>query len=139
MQGLHCLWTVNQLPRLLAQDRVQLQVAFLRCRRRICREIDAPLMANNIEGGLTPLLPASDLEVVGYAVVAFPVATTYAVAAAVGRLMQHLQSAGTTAGWPGEMLDFTAFNTLVGLPELRAAEEGDLAFARALAAGKDRH
>jgi 2,3-dimethylmalate lyase len=100
--------------------------------RRICSEIDAPLMANNIEGGLTPLLPAAELEAVGYAMVAFPVATTYAVAAAIGSLLRHLHGHGTTAGWPGGMLDFTAFNRLVGLPEMRAAEEHDLAFARRL-------
>jgi 2-methylisocitrate lyase-like PEP mutase family enzyme len=105
--------------------------------RRICTEIDAPVMANNIEGGLTPLLPAAELEAIGYAMVAFPVATTYAVAAAIGSLMRHLQTNGTTAGWAGEMLDFTAFNQLVGLPELRAAEERDLAFARALVGNKN--
>ena len=101
--------------------------------RRICAEIDAPVMANNIEGGLTPLLPATELEAIGYAMVAFPVATTYAVAAAIRSLMQHLHGTGTTAGWPGEMLDFESFNRLVGLPTLRDAEERDLAFARRLA------
>ena len=100
--------------------------------RRICAEIDAPVMANNIEGGLTPLLPAAELETIGYAMVAYPVATTYAIAATIGSLMRHLQANGTTAGWPSKMLDFTAFNQLVGLPELRAAEERDLAFARQL-------
>jgi methylisocitrate lyase len=105
--------------------------------RRICAAIDAPLMANNIEGGLTPLLPATELEAIGYAMVAFPVATTYAVAAAIRGLMQHLHTNGTTAGFSGEMLDFTAFNALVGLPQLRAAEERDLAFARQLAGRVD--
>lgn len=100
--------------------------------RRICSQIDAPVMANNIEGGLTPLLPAAELQAIGYAMVAFPVATTYAIAATIGSLMRHLHGNGTTAGWPGEMLDFTAFNQLVGLAELRAAEERDLAFARQL-------
>jgi methylisocitrate lyase len=103
--------------------------------RRICAEIDAPVMANNIEGGMTPLLQAAELEAIGYAMVAFPVATTYAVAAAIGSLMRHLHGTGTTAGWPGEMLDFTAFNRLVGLPALREAEERDLAFARRLVGG----
>ena len=100
--------------------------------RRICGEIDAPCMANNIEGGLSPFLPAAELQAIGYAMVAFPVATSYAVAAAIGRLMRTLQATGTTAGMADAMLDFTAFNALVGLPELRAAEERDLAFARRL-------
>jgi hypothetical protein len=46
--------------------------------------------------------------------------------------LRHLHGHGTTAGWPSGMLDFTAFNQLVGLPEMRAAEEHDLAFARRL-------
>lgn len=100
--------------------------------RRICGEIDGPCMANNIEGGLSPFLPAAELQAIGYAMVAFPVATSYAVAAAIGRLMRTLQATGTTAGMADAMLDFTAFNALVGLPELRAAEERDLAFARRL-------
>ncbi len=100
--------------------------------RRICAEIDAPCMANNIEGGLTPFLPAAELQAIGYAMVAFPVATSYAVAAAIGRLMETLHATGTTAGAADAMLDFTTFNALVGLPELRAAEERDLAFARHL-------
>ncbi len=100
--------------------------------RRICAEIDAPCMANNIEGGLTPFLPAAELHEIGYAMVAFPVATSYAIAAAIGRLMETLHATGTTAGAADSMLDFTAFNALVGLPELRTAEEHDLAFARRL-------
>jgi methylisocitrate lyase len=100
--------------------------------RRICQEIDAPVMANNIEGGLTPLLPAAELQAIGYAMVAFPVSTTYAVTAIIERLMQTLHATGTTKSMAGEMLDFEAFNARVGLPELRRAEERDLAFAREL-------
>ena len=100
--------------------------------RRICREIEAPCMANNIEGGLSPFLPASELQAIGYAMVAFPVATSYAVAAAISRLMKTLEETGTTAGAADAMLDFTAFNALVGLPELRAREDRDLERARLL-------
>ena len=34
--------------------------------RRINREIDAPTLANNVEGGQTPFLPAKELEGLGY-------------------------------------------------------------------------
>ncbi|WP_132808049.1 isocitrate lyase/PEP mutase family protein [Tepidamorphus gemmatus] len=60
--------------------------------RRICTEIPAPSMANNIEGGMTPLLPAARLEEIGYAVVAFPVALSYAVAAMAERLYTALRA-----------------------------------------------
>lgn len=99
--------------------------------RRICRTIDAPCLANNIEGGKTPLLSAAELEEIGYAAVAFPVACSYTIAAAVQRLMATLAADGTTDAVRGDMLEFDEFNALVGLPELREREQGWLDRARA--------
>ncbi len=99
--------------------------------RRICRTIDAPCLANNIEGGKTPLLSAAELEEIGYAAVAFPVACSYTIAAAVQRLMATLAADGTTDAVRGDMLEFDDFNALVGLPELREREQGWLDRARA--------
>jgi methylisocitrate lyase len=98
--------------------------------RRICTEIDAPQMANATEGGLTPLLGATRLEEIGFAMVAHPVACSYAVAAVVERLMRSLKETGSTAAMTDAMLDFERFNALVGLKEMRAAEQADLDFAR---------
>jgi len=100
--------------------------------RRICREIEGPLMANNVEAGLTPILPAAELQKIGYAVVAFPVAATYAVARAVGELMATLRRDGTTAAYRRRMLRFDEFNALVGLNQLRATEAEKQDFARDL-------
>ena len=102
--------------------------------RRICREIDAPLLANNVEAGLSPILPAAELEEIGYAAVAFPVAATYAVARAVGELMAALKRDGTTAAYRRRMLSFDEFNALVGLPGLRRIEAEKQDFARDLMA-----
>lgn len=100
--------------------------------RRICREIDAPLMANNVEAGLTPILAAAELQKIGYAVVAFPVAATYAVARALGELYATLRKDGTTAAYRRRMMAFDEFNALVGLPELRRQEAEKQDFARAV-------
>ncbi len=100
--------------------------------RRICREIDAPLLANNVEAGLSPVLPAAELQEIGYAAVAFPVAATYAVARAVGELMATLRRDGTTAAYRRRMLSFDEFNALVGLPALRRSEADKQDFAREL-------
>lgn len=100
--------------------------------RRICGEIDAPLMANNVEAGLSPILPATELQAIGYDVVAFPVAATYAVARAVGELMATLKRDGTTAAYRKRMLRFDDFNALVGLDDLRATEGEKQDFARDL-------
>jgi methylisocitrate lyase len=90
--------------------------------RRICSEVPGPCMANNVEGGKTPLLPASELEAVGYAMVAFPVAASYAIAHAVGELYAALKREGTTDVMRERMLDFAEFNELVGLSRLRTQE-----------------
>ena len=44
--------------------------------RRINREVAAPTLANNVEGGKTPFLPAKDLEAIGYNLVIYPVSAT---------------------------------------------------------------
>jgi hypothetical protein len=46
--------------------------------RRICTQIAGPCLANNVETGLSPLLPAAELQAIGYAAVVFPVVATYA-------------------------------------------------------------
>jgi methylisocitrate lyase len=99
---------------------------------RICSEIPAPCMANNVEGGKTPLLSAEALQQIGYAVVAFPVAATYVVAHALARFYAALKSTGDTTAMAKEMSSFSAFHDIVGLPALREFERGCDAFARDL-------
>ena len=102
--------------------------------RRICREIDAPTMANNIEGGLTPFLPAPELEKIGYAMVAFVLGVTYAIARAASELAATLKRDGTTAAYRKRMMAFDEFNALVGLKQLRQLEAEKMDFAEALMA-----
>ncbi len=91
--------------------------------QRITEGVKAPTLANNLEGGRSPLLPAEELEKIGYSVVVFPVAATYAVAKAVKDLMASIQAHGTSAEFLDQMITFKDFNELIGLPGLRAAEE----------------
>jgi 2-methylisocitrate lyase-like PEP mutase family enzyme len=81
-----------------------------------------PCLANVVEGGKTPDLTAKQFEELGFAVVAFPVAATYAVAWAVERLYAALRETGTTAPYRSTMKIFTQFNELVGLPQVRSRE-----------------
>jgi methylisocitrate lyase len=99
---------------------------------RICTEIPAPCMANNVEGGKTPLLSAETLQQIGYAVVAFPVAATYVIAHALARFYATLKATGETTSMQREMSSFAAFHDIVGLPALREFERGCDAFARDL-------
>jgi methylisocitrate lyase len=90
--------------------------------RMITTQIAAPTLANNIEGGKSPLLSATKLEEIGYNTVVFPVAATYAVAKVVGDLMTELANTGTTAGFNNQMVSFDEFNNLIGLNHLRSLE-----------------
>jgi methylisocitrate lyase len=90
--------------------------------RRVCSEIAGPCLANNVEGGKTPLLPAKTLEEMGFAAVTWPVSATYTIAQALGELYATLKRDGTTAAMANRMLNFDAFNELIGLPALRQRE-----------------
>jgi methylisocitrate lyase len=100
--------------------------------RRICREVPGPCLANNVETGLSPLLPAAELQAIGYAAVVFPVAATYAAAHALRELFATIKRTGTTADFLPRMLGFDEFNQLVGLPAQRNREEALQDFAAAL-------
>jgi methylisocitrate lyase len=88
----------------------------------ICADVPGPCMANNVEGGMTPILPAAALEEIGYAMVAYPVAASYAIAYAVAGLYEALARDGSSDAWRQNMVDFASFNELVGLSRLRAEE-----------------
>jgi carboxyvinyl-carboxyphosphonate phosphorylmutase len=94
--------------------------------KRINREINAPTLANNVEGGKSPLLTAKKLESIGYNVVVFPIASTYCIAKAVVDLMRELKEKGTTESFLDRMITFAPFNELVGLPDIRKKEESYL-------------
>ena len=90
--------------------------------RRVCSEIAGPCLANNVEGGKTPVLSAVQLEEMGFAVVTWPVSATYAIAHALRELYDVLLRDGTTTSFSNRMMDFEGFNNLIGLPALRARE-----------------
>jgi carboxyvinyl-carboxyphosphonate phosphorylmutase len=91
--------------------------------RRIIREVEAPHMANMLPGGKTPMLTAKELQEIGYSVVAYATACTYAITKAVRDLFETLYRTGTTAGLEDRMVKFDEFNRLVGLEETRKKEE----------------
>lgn len=90
--------------------------------RRITAEIDAPTLANMVEGGKTPAYSAQEFEEMGFAVAAFPLSAIYASAWAVSGLMAELFRTGTTRGYADRLIAFSDFNRLVGLEEVRETE-----------------
>ncbi len=85
----------------------------------IGRSINKPLLANNVEGGRTPILPAARLKEIGYSIAIYPGAGFLAVAAALERVYGHLLQHGDTNGLPvQESYGFGRMCELMGFPEV---------------------
>jgi len=80
----------------------------------------APLMANMVEGGKTPLLPAAELEAIGFALVIFPGGIVRALGRMAAEYYGSLAASGTTEPFRARMLDFDALNAVIGTPEMIA-------------------
>jgi len=76
--------------------------------RRVCAEIDGPVMANIVEGGMTPALPPAQLEEIGFKIAAYPLTL---LAAAMKAMTEALESFKT--GVPGE-------DTLISFAEMKS-------------------
>ena len=90
---------------------------------QIPRLVSVPTLANMIPGGKTPILPASDLQSMGFAAVVFPNVFTYAYAKLATDIATELLRTGTPAPFHNQMIEFEEFNQLVGLPRIREAEQ----------------
>ena len=95
-------------------SREQLQAVARRFGARV------PVMANMVEGGKTPILPASELQALGFKLVIFPGGTVRALAFALREYLASLAAHGTTDPYRTRMLDFTAINKLLGTADIQA-------------------
>jgi 2-methylisocitrate lyase-like PEP mutase family enzyme len=87
----------------------------------IGRRIDKPLLANMVNGGRTPMLPADRLAALGFSIAIFPAIGFLAAGEALQRAYADLQQNGTTtAAVP--VFSFTEFNKLMGLDDVREFE-----------------
>jgi len=82
---------------------------------KIATEIDAPLVANMIEEGVTPTLSAQQLLSMGYNIALFPLSALYAATFAILKVFIELKKTGTTAHGRRMMVTFNEFNKLVDL------------------------
>lgn len=91
--------------------------------KQICSSFKVPVLANMVEGGRTPLLTVKELEQLGYSLVIFPTASVYTAARALIELMATLKASGTTRDFLNQMLPFSDFNQLIGLPKIKELEK----------------
>ncbi len=86
------------------------------------RLISAPLVANMVEGGKTPLHSVAELGDMGYGAVIFANAAMRMAAAAVRDTFAEMRATGDTRGLLDRMLSWPDRQALVGLPEIEALE-----------------
>lgn len=79
--------------------------------------IGRPLLANMVEGGRTPILPAARLQALGYAIAIYPAIGFLAAAAALERAYAHLRQHGISTAL-GESYGFRRMTELMGFPEV---------------------
>jgi methylisocitrate lyase len=91
--------------------------------REIPKKIDAPLLANMIENGVTPTFSAKELKSMGYSLVVFPLSGLYGSAYAMKKILADLKKNGSTKNSRDIMLDFNDFNELVELSKFMNMEE----------------
>jgi 2-methylisocitrate lyase-like PEP mutase family enzyme len=71
---------------------------------QVARQLSVPVLANMVEGGRTPILPASILQQLGFSMAIYPNALTRLFCHAGLRMLAGLSENGTTAGSAADML-----------------------------------
>ena len=88
---------------------------------RVARSLPGSLlMANMVEGGKTPILPAAELEQIGFALVIFPGGIVRALGHMAASYNGSLAANGTTEPFRNQMLGFEQLNRVLGTPEMIA-------------------
>ena len=91
--------------------------------RIIGKAINAPLVANMIEGGATPMNSATTLHKLGFKIILYPLSVLFATTFATMNILKELKKTGTTAKFKQKVVNFDQFNDLVDLPKFQKLEK----------------
>lgn len=86
--------------------------------RRIGRSFELPLLANMVDGGRTPVLPAATLAELGYRLAIFPVTALLAATQAMQAAYATLKAQGSSAGTAQPLMPFAELTALMGFGEV---------------------
>jgi carboxyvinyl-carboxyphosphonate phosphorylmutase len=90
---------------------------------RLPKAIDAPLLVNQVEGGRTPLLPARELQDLGFRIALYANTTLRVALYAVREALAILAADGASDRLANRMLGWDERQRLVGLDEWQALEQ----------------
>ena len=91
--------------------------------KKIGQAINAPLVANMIEGGATPISSAKVLHKMGYKIILYPLSILYANTFATLQILKELKKSGTTNKFKKNLVNFNQFNDIVELTKFRSLEK----------------
>jgi len=91
--------------------------------RIVGRQVEGPALVNVFEGGKTPMLPASELEAMGFRLGIYPSQTHRAAIRAAQRVLAALREDGDTSRVEVELATFQEREDAVGTARWRALEE----------------
>ncbi len=83
--------------------------------KRVAKSVEGPLVANMLEGGVTPLLTRKELADLGYDFIVSPLTALYASAKAMAELFKIIRSKETTREDLGRLLKFKEFHEIIDL------------------------
>jgi methylisocitrate lyase len=89
----------------------------------IGRRLPPPLVANMVEQGVTPELPAEELAAMGFQMIVYPLSGLFAATYALQEIYGMLRRDGSSRAMRDRLLSFEAFNAIVGLDEKYALDE----------------
>ena len=88
----------------------------------VVSRFDVPLLYNFVETGKSPLIPAPELQGLGFKLVIFPASALMLVTRAVAELMDEIKTHGTTSQMMNQMASLEECFNLVGMAELLAQD-----------------
>ncbi|NHI03445.1 Carboxyvinyl-carboxyphosphonate phosphorylmutase [Candidatus Nitrosotalea sp. TS] len=91
--------------------------------RKIGKSIKAPLVANMIEGGATPVLSSSEIHKMGFNLILYPLSVLYANTFATMQILKELRKSGTTKKLKDNLVNFDQFNEIVELSKFKKMED----------------
>lgn len=89
---------------------------------RIAATVDAPLVANMVEGGFSPVLPAHRLAELGYTIALFPTMGLFAATSAMRSAYDTLRRDGVSPG-AESLIPIGEMHTLMGFDDVWAFDE----------------
>jgi methylisocitrate lyase len=89
----------------------------------IGRRAPAPVVANMIEKGKTPVLPKQKLVGLGFQLILYPLAGLFAAARGLATIYEKIRSDETTLGAENQLMAFDEFNDLIGVEAKYAMAE----------------